>query len=116
SGSLLLIQLESPSGRLNGMRNDLPGTTEDFSDAPNFLVYFGVPPTNADHPPRFDQLYDLGSVVTDGGPAGDLALRFWPSLTSDLIPGQVVEIPEPSALVMASVALGIPCLVQRVAG
>lgn len=102
-----VVLLKSVSGRLTGAPNDLTGIPEDFGDAPFVFAYFDVPQNFMGSPPDLNSLYDLGRIVEDGGPKGDLVLEYIVSFPAgnNRLTGNVVEIPEPSTII-----LGLVCL------
>jgi hypothetical protein len=102
--SLAIVNFESPSGRLNGVPNVFPGIGPVVDEAPYFLAYFGVGSTSANHPPDLSDLYDLGRVVLDGGPVGDLRLKYLGALGLGFLDGVVLQIPEPTSIILACVA------------
>jgi hypothetical protein len=101
--SLLYATLESLSGRLNGVPNNLPGSEAFVEELPYFLTYFAVGPTSMNHPPDLSQLYDLGRIVLDGDPVGDIRL-YYADVGVGSHEGLVVQIPEPTSIILACVA------------
>jgi hypothetical protein len=100
-GNLAIVNLESLSGRLNGMPNHFYfGPVVD--EAPYYLTYFGVPATNTGDPPELSHLHDLGPVVLDGGSVGDIRLYYLGTLAIGFLDGKVVQIPEPTSIFLTS--------------
>lgn len=107
SSSVPVVVFRSMSGRFTGTPNAIPGSTHEFSDLPFTMAFFSVQPNGSDFPPNPAKLYNLGPVVAEKGPLGDLSLSYFLSFVpgEPFHPGVFIEIPEPSALGMGKVGL-----------
>ena len=101
--ALAVANLKSPSGKFTGEALAIPGTTNDFGDKPNFLVYFGLPTTTSE-PSSWAK---VGAAVQGGGPVGDIAFSYFTSFAPGQVEqtGLVVEIPEPATIAMGGLGL-----------
>jgi len=109
---LAVANLKSPSGKFNGENLAIPGTTNDFGDKPNFLVYFGLDTTTSEP----SSWWKVGNAVQGGGPIGDIAFSFFTSFVSGQVEqnGLVVQVPEPTTIAMGGLGLiGIVAAARR---
>ncbi len=101
SESLLHVAKTDPS-----LYASIPGATFDAGDLPYGFTYLSYPSTGSEPFGFF-----IGNVIVPGTPASDLSGLYYPWLVATSTPVAIVEVPEPSSIVVATI--GATLLLRR---
>lgn len=110
--SLAVVILESPSGKFTGIPLAISGaSSHDFSELPNSLYYFNLPPNSADS----RTWGNVGAVVSGGGALNslDLSGSYYTVFTGLPQPLDWIEIPEPASVFTGSLGIAAAIAVRR---